>query len=322
LNNKLLRNVLLKNMKNYLSGRKATIWVDLQKATPAEYDEVEKTFNFHPLSMEDAKKFIELPKVEVFDNYIFVVLHSISHDNSDKFPKKREIDFFLGRNFIISVHNYDSSSVELLIHKFESNPDAIIRKADYLMYEIVDHFVDSYFPILEKWDDQIEELESNVIAHRYLDQTLKEIMHIKREVLYLKKSITPQRDVIAMLSRRDFPFICARTSIYFRDVYDHMMRVFAELEIQRDLITGTFEAYTSVLSNRLNVISNKMNEIMKRLTVFSTIFLPLTFLAGVYGMNFHFFPELSMKYGYFVFWAICIAIGVSMYLFFKKKKWA
>jgi magnesium transporter len=321
-NNSIIKNVSLENLQKYLQDKKAVIWVDLQKPTDEEYQVLEKTFKFDKLSMEDCRKFIELPKVDFFGRYLFIVMHSISHNFDEKHPHKREIDFFLGSNFLVSVHSHESESVAHLFHKIQDNPKGTLKRADFFMYEIIDHFVDSYFPALNYWDDKIEELEADIVAHRNIDNTLKEIMHIKREILYLKNSIAPQRDVINRLSRRDFPFVCPQTSIYFRDVYDHVMRIYAELETQRDILNGDFEAYTSVLSNRLAIISNKMNAIMKRLTVIATIFMPLTFIVGVYGMNFHYMPELQWRYGYLVFWGIAIIIGVSMYWFFRKKHWA
>jgi len=321
-NQKLIKNLPLNEIKKYLKDKKATIWVDAQKATDEEYKKLETAFNFHPLAMEDARKSIELPKVEAFEGHIFIVLHSITQDPNEKYPNKKEIDFFLGHNFLVSLHIHEFPSVEHLAQKLEKNHKNVNKRADFLMYEIIDGFVDQYFPLVEYWDDKIEALEADIIAQRRLHTTLKDIMYIKRELLYLKKSITPQRDVINKLSRRDFPFVHHLTAVYFRDVYDHIMRAYAELEIQRDILSGNFEAYTSVLSNRLAIISNKMNEVMKRLTVIATIFMPLTFLAGVYGMNFHYFPEIAWKYGYYVFWGFCITIGIFMYWFFKRRRWA
>jgi magnesium transporter len=318
---KVTKDIPLSQIKKILRNKKITVWVDLQKATGKEFKQIEETFNFHPLSMEDARKSIELPKVDNFDDYIFVVLHSISREFKEGYPVKREIDFFLGKNFLVTVHNHSATSMEHLVEILGKNNNRGIKAPDLLMYEIVDFFVDSYFPLLDYWDDRIEALETSIVAQKQLHNVLKDILYIKREILYLKKSIAPERDVINKLSRRDFPFIHPLTSIYFRDVYDHIMRIYAELEMQRDLLSGAFEAYTSVLSNRLNVISNRLNTIMQKLTVIATIFMPLTFIAGVYGMNFHYFPEITWRYGYYLFWAVCIIIGIFMYWFFKKKRW-
>jgi magnesium transporter len=321
-NKKVVKNLPLKEIKKYLKDKKATIWVDVQRGNQDDFNAIQETFGFDHLSMEDVSKSIELPKIDPYHKYLFIVMHSIAHNTHEKYPQKREIDFFLGHNFLVSLHIHESPSIEHLAQKLEKNHEGSDKRPDFLMYEIIDFFVDLYFPLIEYWDDKIEELEADIIAQRRLHTTLKEIMFIKRELLYLKKSIAPQRDVINKLSRRDFPFVCRMTSMYFRDVYDHIMRVYAELEIQRDILSGNFEAYTSVLSNRLSFISNKMNEIMKRLTIIATIFMPLTFFAGVYGMNFHYFPEITWRYGYYIFWVFCILIGIMMYIFFKKKRWA
>jgi magnesium transporter len=321
-NNKVIRNIPLPKLKRYLNDKKAIMWVDLQKATEEEYKQLEETFKFHPLSMEDAQKSIELPKVEVFDDYIFVVLYNFSLEHEKKYPIKKEIDFFLGKNFLVTVHEHQSESIERLAIRLEKAKNGKARTADFLMYEITDHMVDQYFPIVDHWEDYIEDLESNIITHNPAKTALQEITTIKRNVLFFKRSISPQREVINRLARREFPFVRELAGVYFRDVYDHVIRIYTELEIQRDLINNAFEAYMSVLTIKMTRVSNKMNEVMQKLTVIATIFMPLTFLAGVYGMNFRYFPEIYWKYGYLFFWIAVVIIGLVMFFFFKRKKWA
>lgn len=319
---KMIKNLPLSKLKAYIKDKKAVMWVDLQKATDEEYKELEDAFRFHPLSMEDARKSIELPKVEIFDEYIFVVLYNFYLEKEKNYPIKKEVDFFLGKNFLVTVHEHESSSVEQLAIRLEKTKNGKNYSADFLMYKIIDHMVDQYFPIVDSWEDHIEELESNIISHKFSKNALQEITRTKKDVLFFKRNLSPQREVINKLSTRDFNFIRESTILYFRDVYDHIIRVYTELEIQRDLINNAFEAYMSVLTIQMTKSSNKMNEIMKKLTVISTIFLPLTFLAGVYGMNFHYFPEITWRYGYLLFWIAAVALGVFMFWFFKKKKWA
>jgi len=318
---KIIKNLPLDKMKAYLKDKKATIWVDLQKATDDEYKQLEETFKFHPLSMEDARKSIELPKVEVFDDYIFVVLYNFSLEKEKNYPVKKEVDFFLGKNFLVTVHEHYSESVDHLAIRLENTRNGKSKTADFLMHEIVDHLVDQYFPVVVHWEDYIEELEANIIAHKLMKNALQEITTLKKHILFFKRSIAPQREVINRLARREFPFIHELSGIYFRDVYDHIIRVYTELEIQRDLINNAFEAYMSVLTIQMTRASNRMNEVMKKLTIIATIFMPLTFLAGVYGMNFHYFPEITWKYGYLLWWVAAIIVGVLMFWFFKKKKW-
>jgi len=318
---KMIKNLPLSKIKPYLNDKKAVIWVDLQKATEEEYKQIEDVFKFHPLSMEDARKSIELPKVEIFDEYIFVVLYNFYLEKEKKYPIKKEIDFFLGKNFLVTVHEHESDSVEQMAIRLEKSTNGKHQGADFFMYKIIDHMVDQYFPIVDSWEDYIEELEANIIAHRLSKNALQEITKTKKNVLFFKRNISPQREVINKLSTREFGFICESTILYFRDVYDHIIRVYTELEIQRDLINNAFEAYMSVLTIQMTRTSNKMNEIMKKLTIISTIFLPLTFLAGVYGMNFRYFPEITWKYGYLLFWIVAVVVGIFMFWFFKRKKW-
>ncbi|MBN2459131.1 magnesium/cobalt transporter CorA [Candidatus Woesearchaeota archaeon] len=319
--NKLIDGASLKQIKKYLKDNKATIWVDLENATDEEFSLMQKSFDFHPLAIEDAKKSIELPKIDVFDRYIYVVLHSVASETPSIYFKKTEIDFFLGNNFLVTFHTHPSPSIEHLVNKLRRNHSINIKTPDFLMYQIIDYFVDLYFPLLDYWEDYVENLETLIISHKNSKKVLKDILKVKREVINLKKSITPQRDVINKLARRDFPYIRKLTSVYFRDVYDHILRVHTEIETEKDLINTAFEAYMSTISNRMATISNKMNQVMQKLTVVATIFMPLTFLTGVYGTNFHYFPEITWKYGYLFFWIAVIIISVLMYLFFRKKKW-
>ncbi len=320
-NQKLIEGLSLKQVKKHLKDKKITVWVDLENAPDPEFEMIRQTFDLHPLSIEDAKKSIELPKVDVFEHYIYLVLHSVSSDTPTMHFEKREIDFFLGKNFLITIHTPKSSSIEQLVDKLRANHGSLGQTADFLMYRIIDYFVDKYFPLIDHWEDYVEDLETMIITHKHPKNVLKEILHVKREVIHLKKSITPQTDVINKLARRDFPFISPLTAVYFRDVHDHILRVHTELETERDLINTAFEAYMSVMSNQMMVISNKMNQVMQKLTIIATIFMPLPFLAGVYGMNFRYFPEITWRYGYLYFWIAVLIIAVIMYFFFRRRKW-
>jgi magnesium transporter len=189
------------------------------------------------------------------------------------------------------------------------------------MYEFIDYLVDLYFPLLETWDDSIESLESKIIVSNPPKNIVNRIMSIKRELLSTRKSMIPQRDLIAKMIRADIPFIRPKTKVYLKDVYDHIMLVYSELEIQRDILNSTFEAYVSLVSNQTNTLSIRMNEIMQKLTVIATIFMPLTFVASLYGMNFKNIPLSEWKYGFESVIIICLVLGVALYFYFKKKRW-
>jgi len=224
-----------------------------------------------------------------------------------------ELDIFCGKHFIVTVHLSPVKAITACQEKYERNPSLIRRSADFFLHSIIDVLIDSYFPILDYWDDRIDQVEDDILGEEGED-ILTEMILIKRNILALRRSLAPQRDVINRLARREFPLISPQASIYFRDVSDHMMRIYNTLESYRDLVSSLFEVHISM-------ISNKMNSIMQRLTIIATIFMPLTFIVGVYGMNFRYMPELRWKVGYLVVWTVMIILGVGMYVYFKRKDW-
>ncbi|KYK24821.1 hypothetical protein AYK26_02990 [Euryarchaeota archaeon SM23-78] len=321
-NRKIFKNPSQKDLQRYLKDKKAAIWVDFEKPDDKDYVFIEDNFDFHHLSIEDCKKAIELPKIDTFETYLFIVLYSVPERAEKPAFNKREIDFFLGNNFLITLHNHKSPGVEHMIEKVDAAKNGMSITADFLMYEVIDHFVDLHFPLLDEWEDHIEKLEEEIIQGKHKKDTLKQIMSIKKEVLNMRKSIAPQIDVINKFTKKDFPFIQSRTSMYFKDVYDHLMRIYSELEAQRDLLKNAFDAHTTIISKQMTETSNKMNQVMQKLTTIATIFMPLTFIAGVYGMNFWNMPELKWPFGYYLILIIMLIVGIMMYLFFKKRKWA
>ena len=319
---RLLKNVSKKQLMKSLKDKKATVWVDVQKATEDDYKFLHQAFGFHPLSIDDCRKAIELPKVDIYENYLFIVLHTPPSEFEKIEFTNREVDFFLGDNFLVSIHKYKSAGVERLIEKFSADKKGAPERPDFIMYHILDSEVDIYFPMLDKWEDSIEKLEEEIIEHKHPRNTLKQIMGIKKELLKLRRSISPQIDVVNHFTKKDFPFIQPKTSLYFKDVHDHLMRIYSELETQRDLLKNAFDAHNSVISKQMTESSTKMNQVMQKLTIIATIFMPLTFITGVYGMNFRNMPELYWRYGYFIILGIMIVVGIIMYAFFRRKKWA
>ncbi len=328
--NKIIRNPSNKQIASHLKKSKNTVWVDLYKPEKKDYEFLQDAFGFHPLSLEDCEKSNELPKIDVYEDYLFIILHSATSDKKDLGFGMREIDFFLGKNFLVTIHKHKSTSVEHLAKKLAGktntrkngkNGKHASATPDFMMYQLIDYFVDLYFPLLDEWGGRIEVLEEAVIKNKSSQKLLREMMRIKREVTHLRKSLAAQRDVISRLTKTDLPFISTKTHVYFSDVYDHILRLYTEIETQRDLVNTTFEAHMSVLSNQMAETSNKMNQVMQKLTVIATIFMPLTFIAGVYGMNFRYMPELYWKYGYYIILGIMLVIAVLMYLFFRKRKW-
>ncbi|MFH1424317.1 MAG: magnesium/cobalt transporter CorA [archaeon] len=299
--------------KNYLRRKKGVLWVDLEMPTPQELKILSDTFNFHPLSIEDCSKFTEMPKVDEYDDYILLVFHRVTFDFKKEELQTKEMDIFLGDNFLVTVHNEESQSIENMKSRVTTKPQTLLQGPDIIMHGIIDYSIDRYIPVLDKWDEVIEDLEEKILRGE-TEGIMEEIMHLRRHLVEFKKSIGPQKEVINKLARRDYPYISERGSMYMKDVYDHIQSSYTELESYREMLANAFEAYLSVLSNR-------MNTVIHRLTLIATIFMPLTFITGLYGMNFVNMPELSWQYGYFFSLAIMTTVGVVMVLYLKKKEW-
>jgi magnesium transporter len=277
-------------------------------------EEIGRSFGLHPLIVEDIVNTDQRIKMEDFGNYIFVVLKMFFYDENKNEINAEQMSLILGSNFVISFLENESDIFKPIKERIQ-NGKGRARKlgADYLAYSLLDAIVDNYFVILEKLGERIEDLEDELVV-KPEPKILEEIHRLRREMIFLRKSVWPLREIIACLERGETSLIQKSTEIYIRDVYDHTIQVMDAVETYRDMLAGMLETY-------LSSISNKMNEIMKVLTIIATIFIPLTFIAGVYGMNFKFMPELGWRWSYLIIWAIMIVVAVFMIFFFKRKKW-
>jgi magnesium transporter len=277
-------------------------------------DKIGKHFDVHPLLLEDILNTEQRPKMEDFENYIFVVLKMLSHNEKDKEIRSEQISLILGKNFVISFQESEGDVFNAVRDRIR-NGKGRIRKmgADYLAYSLIDAIVDNYFIIIEKLGEKIEDVEEELVINP-TSETAKIIHYLKREMIFLRKSIWPLREVVNGLNRGESSLIKETTRIYLRDVYDHTIQIIDTIETFRDMLSGMLDIY-------LSSISNRMNEVMKVLTIIATIFIPLTFIAGVYGMNFEYMPELKWRWGYFAVWFVMLLMGISMVIYFKRKKW-
>jgi len=296
--------------------RQALLWVSLEQPSDTEIDDVLRgIFHFHPLAIEDSQTpEYQAPKVDDFGEYLFILALALRPNEPLHELGTSELDLFLGPNYVVSSYRSPvMAPVYDVWKRLERDERLLERGADFLCHAILDHLVDDYMPLIDALDEEIERLEDEVIdrPHR---KTLERILQIKHATLTLRRIIAPQREVMNRLSRDDFPQIERQNRIYFRDIYDHLVRTQDLSESVRDLITGTLDTYLSAISNRLN-------EVMKALTIVSTIFLPLTFVAGIYGMNFTFMPEINWRYGYLMVWVVFILIIVAMIWWFKHRDW-
>ena len=302
-------------LPDLLKDQQAVVWVNMSQPTKADEDVLLNVFQFHPLTVEDCRENRHYPKVEEFPDYLYLIVHGVRADTSPDHFNTIELDAFLGPNYVITYHHDEFRSIENVKQLIHTSPIACQRGAAFLLHQILDQIVDYYSPVLDDFDERIDQLEANIFTLKTPNNSiLEEIMDLKRGVLRLRRISAKQREVMLRMSRGEFHLIDAQMLPFYRDVHDHIVRVTDLAESYRDLISGSLEAY-------LSVVSNRMNEIMKVLTIFSAIMLPLTFIAGVYGMNFDNMPELHSRFGYYTVWAIMIVVASGMLFLFWKRGW-
>ncbi|PYV44648.1 MAG: magnesium and cobalt transport protein CorA [Acidobacteria bacterium] len=274
-----------------------------------------KHFGVHSLVLEDILNTGQRPKMDNYGDYLFIVLKMIYCNGKGSEIIAEQISLILGSNFVISFQEEAERDVFNPVRERIRNGTGRIRKmgADYLAYALMDAIVDNYFAVLEKLGEQIELLQEELISDP-TPETLHAINHLKRQMIFLRKSVWPLREVVSGLERGESPLIKAETNIFLRDLYDHTIQIMDALETCRDMLSGMLDIY-------LSSISNKMNGVMKVLTIIATIFIPLTFIAGVYGMNFKYMPELEWRWSYPVLLLAMAVIVVSMLMYFRRKKW-
>lgn len=271
-------------------------------------------FKLHPLIQEDIANTTQRSKVEEYDDMLFAVIKDVTFNDKTKLISIEQISFVLGKNFLLSFQEEVGDCYDIVRERIVNNKGKIRgMKTDYLLYRLLDATVDKYFNTLEVIGDFIGELEAEILDNAN-KVSLSHIHQLKRELIILRKHLWPLREVVNKLVRDEHPLISKEIRIYFRDIYDHTIQVIDTLETYRDMVSTLEELYLSILSN-------KMNEVMKVLTIIATLFIPLTFIVGVYGMNFEFMPELNWKYSYPVLWLIMISIIFGMIYYFKRRKW-
>jgi magnesium transporter len=266
------------------------------------------------LVLEDILNTEQRPKIEIYANYIFISLKMLTYDIDLKEVQDEQISLILGKHFVLSFQEREGDVLTPLRNRIKGGSGRLRKSGpDYLMYAIMDIIIDHYFYVLECMDDEINQLEDKVMSTP--DQAhLQRIHYLKRELVNFRRSVWPVREIVSLLTRDEHHLVKDTTEPFLKDLYDHVYNISEMIESLRDLVTGLMDVY---LSN----VSNRMNEVMKVLTIIATIFIPLTFFAGIYGMNFKYIPELKWHYGYFILWGLMIIVAVSMLIFFRRKKW-
>jgi magnesium transporter len=292
-----------------------TLWADIEDASEEEAKSIlDDVFHFHPLAVEDALSEIHHPKVEAYNGVLYLILHGIAFQQRQHRFETRDVDFFLGPNFLVSVHGAPSRSVAKLRDLCDKHSNILAEGPVALLHRIVDQMVDNYRPDIEAVEKRIDRMEHEAVLGSR-DSLVREILALKRDLSSLRRVVIPQRDVVARLARREFPVISDEMAYRFRDVYDHLVRLAEEANLFQDRINSILDAHLSTISNRLN-------QIVKVLTVMSTIFLPLTVLTGMYGMNVH-LPRFPGNDAAQFWWVagIMVALSAAMLAFFRVKRW-
>ncbi len=271
-------------------------------------------FNLHPLVLEDIVNISQRPKIDEYDDYIFLVLKMLYYD-ADEHIVSEQVSFVLGKSYVLTFQEAEGDVFNTVRDRIKEAKGRVRHmQADYLLYILMDSVIDHYFNVIETLGDKVEDLESEIFLGNTDKAMNRRIQDLKREILRVRRAIFPLREVINRIEKHDSPLLLEKTKTFYSDIYDHQIQVIETIEIYREMISSLMDMY-------MTTISNKMNEVMKVLTIIATIFIPLTFIAGVYGMNFENIPELHYKYAYFILWGVMIVIFIGLLFYFKRKKW-
>ena len=305
----------IEKIPNLLSDKDNLVWIDMDKPTDEDNKILSDVFHFHPLTIEDAIETRNHPKVESYNDYLFLIVHGVTMETNSTNFVTQELDIYLGENFVVTYHHDFFRSINYVKSQVRANTFSCGRGADYLLHQILDQLVDLYIPVVDDFDASINKLEDRIFEMtKGNNKILQEIMDLKRSVARLTRISSKQLDVLARLSNGEFPLIKKKILPFYRDVYDHLHRVSVLAENYRDLVGG-------LLNIHFNVIANRTNDVVKILTIFSAIVLPLSLIAGIYGMNFENMPELKTRYGYFLTLGLMVLVAIALLFYFWRKGW-
>lgn len=300
----------LKKLIAKLPKKEEALWIDIHESRD-DFLAIKDTFRIHPLTVDDCLKKETRIKIEVFENYILVIVYGIVTHKYE--IKIQEVDFIVGQNFIITNHLNDIEAIHQLHNDPKTVQKLLNRGPEFILHYLIDRSIESFFPAIEKLDEEIDILETRIF--KKADQSaLTKLFKFKQQIMDVKRHTTNHREIIAALARRTVPFLSPRSEVYFRDVYDNVIRVSDFIEIQREIIANIVETHTAV-------ISNKLNEIIKVLTIITTLTMPIVVIGTWYGMNFRIMPELAWQWGYPAAWALAIVFTIGMLVYFKKRDW-
>jgi magnesium transporter len=301
------------------SGRDGSLaWLDFANPSADDLELLRHRLNLHELALEDLRKRRQRPNIDIYQHQYLLVAYEIAAGGTPRHPdfSLGELHLIVGAGYVVSVHWTDSPTVDGVRERWLKNPDEVATTPGGLIYELLDAVADGYFPLLDRLSERIDELHDSIFTSGSDagSEVLRQVLAIKRELLDLRRVVAPLRDVANGLLRRDVSTVDEAMVPYFQDLYDHLVRVLDTIDVDREMLASALEANLSVISNNLNVI-------VKRLTAFTVILMIPTLIAGIYGMNFHFMPELSWQFGYFAALLLMLAASVGAYFYFRAKDW-
>ncbi|WP_297632414.1 magnesium/cobalt transporter CorA [Caldilinea sp.] len=306
----------LERLADLLKEAGNVVWVDMQGRSNGQHERIlADVFHFHPLAIEDALKDSHVPKLDDYGTYLYLVFHIVALGAEPMDIDTQEIDVFLGPNYLVTLHEDVRRSIERLWNAEHHVEVGLARGPAMLLYELLDAQIDNFIPLIDAFEEELERLGDDIFR---IDQEQRELLNrlltAKSSALRLVRILAPQRELLGRLSTGEYRVVPSQVRLYYRDIYDHLMRLASLADSMRDLASSTIETH-------LALVNNRMNEVMKLLTMVSTIFIPLSFLAGVYGMNFEHMPELEIWWFYPLIWGVFLSIALTMLWIFRRKKW-
>ncbi len=291
----------------------ALLWIDMCKPTDEESFVLTNDFQFHPLAIEDVIAEKPRTKIDDYERYLFLVFQAVDYIGRDEGLKLTEIDLFLSRNSLVTVHYDEHRIFDFLYSRTERDERLMMRGIDFLFHAVIDTIVDNYNATLDILEYEIDQVEEDALGEPDQD-TVKSIFTLRRDILQLKRTVLPQKEVISQLSRKHYKLVGDKAALYFSDIHDHLVRISDIADSHRETLNSSLEVYYSS-------VSTKTNQIIKVLTMFTVLFIPPTFLVGLWGMNFEFMPERDWEYGYLMSLVVMAVIVLGLIVFFRRKKW-